>query len=97
MAMQKKAKLILLLHPEEVPGGTNKQHHSKELEQGFAVLFFSFGTALVIEKIKFEIFSHIPTWYYIKRLLATTGPAAGIQISPKNKRKLVHARLQSIC
>jgi hypothetical protein len=41
MAMQKKAKLILLLHPEEVPGETNKQHHSKELEQGFSVLFFS--------------------------------------------------------
>ena len=72
--------LILLWHPEEVLGETNKQHHSKELEQGFSVLFFSFGTALVIEKIKFEIFGHIPTWYYIKRLLATTGPAVGIQI-----------------
>jgi hypothetical protein len=40
MAMQKKANLILLLHPEKVPGETNKQHHSKELEQGFSVLFF---------------------------------------------------------
>ena len=76
----KRANLILLWHPEEVPGGTNKQHHSKELEQGFSALFFSFGTALVIEKIRFEIFSHIPTWYYIKRLLAMTGPAVGIQI-----------------
>jgi len=46
----------------------------------FSAIFFSFGSALVIEKIKFEISSHIPTWYYIKRLLATTGPAVGIQI-----------------
>jgi hypothetical protein len=35
-----RASLILLWHPEEVLGGTNKQYHSKELEQGFSVLFF---------------------------------------------------------
>ena len=28
----------------------------------FTAIFISFGTALVIDKIKFENFSHIPTW-----------------------------------
>jgi hypothetical protein len=76
----KRANLILLWHPGDVLGKTNKQHHSKELEKGFSVLFFSFSTALVIEKIEFEISSHIPTCDYINRLLATTGPSVGIQI-----------------
>jgi hypothetical protein len=66
--------LILLWHPKEVLGGTNKQYHSKELEQSSSVLFFPFSTTLAIEKIGFEKFPHIPTGYYIRWLLATTGP-----------------------
>ena len=46
----------------------------------FNAIFFSFGTALVIEKIGFENFTQIPTCHYIRRLLATTGLPAGIQI-----------------
>jgi hypothetical protein len=36
----KRASLITEWHPEEIPGVTNKQYHSKELNQGFAFLFF---------------------------------------------------------
>ena len=77
----KRANLILLWHPEEVLGGTNKQYHSKELEQGFSVLFFSFSTALAIEKIEFEVFSHIPTGYYIRAATShyrASRPALGL-------------------
>ena len=56
----KESKFDTVMAPGEVPGETNKQYHSKELEQGFSVLFFSFGTALVIEKIGFENFPSYP-------------------------------------
>jgi hypothetical protein len=77
----KTATLTKQLQSHKVCDVYNEQYHSKELNQGSSLLFFSsFGTALVIEKIKFENFSYIPTWYYIKRLLATAGPAVEIQI-----------------
>ena len=47
--------------------------------RAFQWYFFTFSTALVIEKIVFEKVSPIPTKYYIKRLLGTTGPAAGFK------------------
>jgi hypothetical protein len=76
----KRANLITEWHPQQVTGVTNKNYYSKELDQGFSVLFFSFSTALVIDKIELGISSDIPTCDYIKRLLATTGPPVGIQI-----------------
>ena len=54
----KTANLIMEWHPEEVPGVTNKQYLSKELGESFSIVFFSFRTALVIEKIEFEFFSY---------------------------------------
>ena len=60
-----------------------RDQKSASFERARSGLFsaiFPFGTALVIKKIEFENFNHIPTWYvcYRKRLLATTGPAVGI-------------------
>ena len=52
----KAANLIKKLHTQDGTGVTNEQYQSKELIQGFAVVFFSFGTALAIEKIGFHFF-----------------------------------------
>ena len=83
MADQWPRKAIKLNNGIALPRSFLRNQKTAPLERARSGLFtaiFSFGTALVIEKIRFEIFSHIPTWYYIKRLLATTRPAVGIQI-----------------
>ena len=84
MANQWPRKCIKLNNGIALPRSFLRNQKIAPLERAQSGLFTAisppFGTALVIEKIKFEIFNHIPTWYYRKRLLATTGPAAGIQI-----------------
>jgi hypothetical protein len=75
----KRANLILLWHPTEVHGKTNKLYYSKELEQGFSVLLFSFGTALAIEKIGFESFPSYPYWVQYKADTSHYRVLAGIQ------------------
>jgi hypothetical protein len=68
----KKKTLTEQLHSQQVSDANNEQDYSEKLDQGFSFLFFPFSTALAIEKIGFENFPHIPTGYYIRRLLATT-------------------------
>lgn len=65
--------------PTEVLDITNKQYYSKELKQGFPMLFPLQHCSGYCEH-QFEISKHIPTCDYIKRLLATTRPLVGIQM-----------------
>ena len=53
----------------------------KSSSRAFQCYFFSFRTALVIEKIEFEVFSHIPTGYYIRAATShyrASRPALGL-------------------
>ena len=60
----KAANLITKLYSQDVPGVTNGYYHSKELGQGFLVVFPPFGTALAIDTIGFQRNSQFPTWDY---------------------------------
>ena len=62
----KTATLTKQLHSQKVADVNNEQYHSKETDQGFSFLFFSFSTALAIEKIGFENFPSYPYWLLYK-------------------------------
>ena len=74
MAMQNTATFTEQLHSQQVSDAKNEQDYPKKLDQGFSFLFLPPSALLwPLRKLNLKTFPHIPTGYYIRRLLATTG------------------------
>ena len=70
----KTATLTEQLHSQQVSDAKNEQDYSEKLNQGFSFLFFPPSALLwPLRKLDLKNFRHIPTGYYIRGLLATTG------------------------
>ena len=76
----KTATLTEQLHSQQVSDAKNEQDYSEKLDQGFSFLFFSFSTALAIEKIGFENFPSYPYWLLYKGATSHYRVLIGIRI-----------------